>query len=861
MLASYVVNSVADDASGVADGVLTLREAITAANTNAAFGDAVAGDVNGDQIRFDASIASQTITLTNGEFTINDDLAILGDVNDVTIDANFLSRIFNVNSTEQVVIRDVNLTNGMTANEGGAIQIAGTGSTNVIGVFVDNSVSTGTGGGAIAATDNTVLIRNSTVFANQASGVSGSGGGLLVNDGSVRVIDSSFVANLANRAGGAIEIIDGSLTVNNSALGGPGVTDGNIAGPAGTANPGNGGAIHVTGTSGTMVSLNGGSVQNNFAAAEGGGLWNQAGSSMNVNGTTISGNIADGDPADQGGGGVFNNGGMMRLRNLTLADNVATGSLGSGGGAFSVDGLLSMINVTVTGNMANRAGGGIEVVDGQFFMVDSVLGGMNAADGNIAGPVLTANPGNGGGYHVSGNLTDSYFRNVLVQNNVAAREGGGLWNQSGSTMRVVDSEILDNTASGASSDDGGGGIFNSGGTLRIRDSHIVGNIADGTLGSGGGIFSTAGLVSVRDTTIAANIANRAGGGIEVVDGRVNLRDTILGGTTVADGNIAGQGVAASPGNGGGLHVTGSTGTEVVVRGGSVQNNVAASEGGGLWNQAGSTLVVRSGARVSDNVASGAAADEGGGGIFNNGGTLRVLDSIVADNFADGASGSGGGLLTTDGLITIRDSVFSGNTANRAGGGFEIIEGMLLILDSVLEDNIAGPTGSQNPGNGGGVHVTGAAAFTLIDNSIVRNNFAANEGGGLWNQTGSTMNVANGSVVTGNFSGLGGGGGIFNRPAGILNVSDSTVSNNTTTGNGGGILNLASAILRLEDSDVSRNDANNGGGIFNAGDAFITDTVIAFNDAATNGGGIFSGPAANTNLTNTSLFGNGPNNTN
>ena len=386
-------------------------------------------------------------------------------------------------------------------------------------------------------------------------------------------------------------------------------------------------------------------------------------------------------------------------------------------------------------------------------MLRSVLGGESLTDANIAGPDGSAAPGNGGGIHVTGtNGTSVILNESIVSNNFAASEGGGLWNQSGSTMRVLDSTVSGNTASGDSADNGGGGIFNNGGVTRVRGSVITSNLADGTAGSGGGIFSTDGLVVVRDSTVSANVANRAGGGIEIVDGQLNFRFSDLGGSAVADGNVAGPDGSASPGNGGGLHVSGIAESNFV--GSFVGQNTAASEGGGLWNQAGSTLTIRAGTVIRGNIASGNDADNGGGGIFNNGGDVTVDNAVVDANFASGAAGSGGGLFSTDGLVIVTESVISKNEANRAGGGIELIDGVFSMIDSVLSQNVAGQNGFASPGNGGGLHVTGTSgSLTTIQGSIVNGNVAANEGGGLWNQSGSTLTVADGSVVSNNFAGF------------------------------------------------------------------------------------------------------------
>ncbi len=51
LLTVFVVNTLADDVTA-GDDFLSLREAIIAAETNAPFGDAVAGEADGDRIVF-----------------------------------------------------------------------------------------------------------------------------------------------------------------------------------------------------------------------------------------------------------------------------------------------------------------------------------------------------------------------------------------------------------------------------------------------------------------------------------------------------------------------------------------------------------------------------------------------------------------------------------------------------------------------------------------------------------------------------------------------------------------------------------------------------------------------------------------
>ena len=121
-------------------------------------------------------------------------------------------------------------------------------------------------------------------------------------------------------------------------------------------------------------------------------------------------------------------------------------------------------------------------------------------------------------------------------------------------------------------------------------------------------------MTVDDSTISDNVANRAGGGIEFVTGIAILTNSHV------DGNTSGLSGVANPGRGGGLHVSGSGG-RVTIYGGTVSGNHATQSGGGLWNDGGNTMIIRTGTVIDGNSASGDDPLDGGGGIFNNGGRL------------------------------------------------------------------------------------------------------------------------------------------------------------------------------------------------------------------------------------------------
>lgn len=425
---------------------------------------------------------------------------------------------------------------------------------------------------------------------------------------------------------------------------------------------------------------------------------------------SLSGLTLTGGAVQAANGGAIRNRGDLDMVWTRIENSSALGTAASGGAVFNSGTLRAQFS-TFEGNSAERAGGAIEAAGGTTDVDDSVF------LTNTCGP----NPGNGGAFHLTGpGIVD--FKGSRFEGNVAASEGGGLWNSAAGLMRVEQCQVLNNTANGMAADNGGGGLFNDGGFLDVQGSVVLGNAAPMGSGSGGGMFNNAGTLNVLRTIVEGNQSNRAGGGIEALVGNTSVRFSAL----------VGNNTGAAPGNGGGLHLTGAG--NVLVERSRVLGNTASAEGGGLWNSStGFMLVLDSG--VSDNTASGAASDQGGGGLFNDGGLMRVERTNVNNNLADGTAGSGGGALNNGGVLSLISCNFIGNDCRRAGGGVEALLGTTTLVDVKLEGNSTGAA----PGNGGGLHLTGAGYVTLLNGSV-RENHADNEGGGLWNSGTGTMYV-------------------------------------------------------------------------------------------------------------------------
>jgi len=410
--------------------------------------------------------------------------------------------------------------------------------------------------------------------------------------------------------------------------------------------------------------------------------------------------------------GAYRNSGILDVRQSSIMQCSARGVGASGGAISNESGELNVRTTIMMSNTSTRAGGAIEAVAGATLIRNCEM--LN----NETGP----GPGNGGAFHLTG-AGDVVVRDSLIEGNIAAREGGGLWNSGVGKMSVRDCEILGNVANGTAADDGGGGLFNDGGQRLVRHCSIRENDATTGAGSGGGVFNNAGHVELRNCTVELNMSNRAGGGIEAREGTTMIEDSVL------NFNMTGP----SPGNGGALHLTGAG--AVWVSGSQIMANLATAEGGGLWNANAGTMIVDD-CTLRDNVATGDDPDQGGGGLFNDGGVMEVVSTTLIENIANGASGSGGGVMNNLGVLSLEDCIFVQNNASRAGGGIEANVGETMLDGVVLLLNVAG----DSPGNGGGLHLTGAGDVDIFGGLVVLN-AATTEGGGLWNASTGTMTVA------------------------------------------------------------------------------------------------------------------------
>ena len=184
-------------------------------------------------------------------------------------------------------------------------------------------------------------------------------------------------------------------------------------------------------------------------------------------------------------------------------------------------------------------------------------------------------------------------------------------------------------------------------------------------------------------------------------------------------------------------------------------------------------------------------DYSGGGIYSLG-TLTINASRIISNTAN----QRGGGIYSEGTLTVTNSTLSGNRANYGGGGISRDGGTLDVSNSTISYNWAT--------YGGGIYNNAGTATAVISNTLIYSNTAETDGGGILNKV--NLSISN-STFSGNTAEAfyeGGGGGIYNAGSATLDISHSTLSDNTAAWFGGGIHNIGTANIR--NSIVANNTA-------------------------------------------------------
>lgn len=395
LLATIVVNSLDDAAVDLTDSVITLRDAIAAANGDLEVSPGGVVGSGADEITFDPILTNGSpgvLFMTTGtKFDITSDLTITGPGADrLTIDADTdsatdgnqaVSLIFNIDdgdsgSTKLVSISGLTLTHG----NGGGFLVGGI--INKEQLAIDQTTISESRGYTAGGILNTgmLTISNSTISVNSSANAGG-----ISSSGTLTISNSTISDNRGVYGGGIIS--NGTLSISNSTISG---NSGSLLG--GTSF---GGGISCNGPS-TITNC---TISGN-AASYGGGISNDG--TLTVTNTTISGN-----GAGYAGGGITNYG-TLTVTNSTISGN----RVGDGvGGGISNSGATAMSASTIT--LANTIVAGNTRVGG---VPNDIVNTSNFATIPSAVNNLIGNAGSSGGiiHGVNGNIVGNNGTGTLA---------------------------------------------------------------------------------------------------------------------------------------------------------------------------------------------------------------------------------------------------------------------------------------------------------------------------------------------------------------------------------------------------------------------------------------------------------------
>ena len=427
------------------------------------------------------------------------------------------------------------------------------------------------------------------------------------------------------------------------------------------------------------------------------------------NGNGVGAGFGSGD-----GGAIYVEPFGVRTR-LVVRDSVISGNRATNIGAIAATGSFSTLiieNSTISGNEAGTVGG-----------IGRHSGSMTISNSTITNNIATSQTFGIGGIDVRVGTP-----NLVITGSVISDNSGYTGGLRSTGTALISNTIFTNNVGLAQ----GGGISVSGGTMTLTASTVSNNVVTGSSGNGGGIQNTSGLNIVN--SIVRNNSASFGGGIYGSGG------LSVSGSRVED-NIATSGAGIYNNSGG------STGVPVTLSNSVVNNNAAASFGGGIYN--------RDLLNVINSTLSNNRSGTNGGGAFNvlqNGvgaGTMNVTSSTFTGNFS---SAAGGGLANQTGTVTLKNATVSGNTASGLGGALSNNGGTINISSSTIASNLTGP------GSNGAVN--NSSSVINVANSIIADNDAGGVGSeiagvitsGGYNLIENTPNGTITGVSTGNILG-------------------------------------------------------------------------------------------------------------
>jgi beta-glucanase (GH16 family) len=218
--------------------------------------------------------------------------------------------------------------------------------------------------------------------------------------------------------------------------------------------------------------------------------------------------------------------------------------------------------------------------------------------------------------------------------------------------------------------------------------------------------------------------------------------------------------------------------------------------------------------------------------------LNAPHDLTVTNTADGGAGSlrkALGSLAVDGTVHF--------AAALTGQKITLLSGPLTLAKNVTIDGSAAPGLTMSGNHTDRVFIVNAGTTATLRDLTVADGYGWQLAGGILNNGSLTLDHV---VVTGNRMATNagdfwqGGGGIYNGDGAILNLVDSSVTNNQARWSGGGLYSYFNTTTTIVRSTIGGNVSNDvGGGFRSLGSVKITNSTFSGNTSTGwHGGAIF-----------------------
>ncbi|MGP1511858.1 MAG: InlB B-repeat-containing protein, partial [Treponema sp.] len=330
-------------------------------------------------VTINGEIKATHISGNNGEIVINKNLTIKGKKTDGsdTLNAVTLSRIFKVKTGNTLILENITLKNGKAPDDpeagdtenGGGIYSEGTLTLNNTTI---TSCGAKNGGGIYAQGGTEITLTNTEINSCVAEE---NGGGLYIKDSRLTLTNAAiggeqlYSGTQAGKTKGNKAKNGCGIFLTGSGTAGSTMTGGKVSYNLATDTSGaHGGGIYIEESA--SFTMQSGNINNNKldtrATEDGGGVYvhGQGSGSGSHASFTLNGGTIENNWAGFGGGVMVTAGGKFTMNNGTMSGNVANYG---GGVRVGTGGDFTMKNGTITGNIAHQDGKAISVQTNSTF--------------------------------------------------------------------------------------------------------------------------------------------------------------------------------------------------------------------------------------------------------------------------------------------------------------------------------------------------------------------------------------------------------------------------------------------------------------------------------------------------------------